>query len=145
MVDQSSSYIPRREWQFDTELTLGDFFISNLQKLLGLDFIAKELLIEQGCRCDLLAVNALKQAVIVELKNTEDRAVVSQLKRYERALLRKKPFQDRIDYQQAVLLVAVAPIFDRQTEQQKAGCELRQFKIVSDKVFKFELNCLHSS
>lgn len=143
MVYQSSSHITPSEWRFDTELILRDFLISNLQELLGLDFIAKEFLIDERCRCDILAVNALKQAVIIELKNAEDPTVVSQLKRYESALLQKKPFQERIDYQQAVLLVAVAPTFDLETRRWKSACELRQFKIVSE-LFSFELKNLNT-
>jgi len=62
-------------------------------------------------RCDLLCSTKLvKQPVIIELKNEEDRGLISQLTRYRKALLIEKPFTEKIDYSLPVKLIAIAPI-----------------------------------
>ncbi|MHC5743640.1 MAG: hypothetical protein ACYTXT_17285 [Nostoc sp.] len=50
-------------------------------------------------RCDLLCCSRLdKQAIIIELKNEEDKGLVSQLLRYRKVILQNQSFADKIDY-----------------------------------------------
>ncbi|MDA0673947.1 MAG: hypothetical protein O3C67_09630, partial [Cyanobacteria bacterium] len=44
-----------------------------------------------------------------ELKNAEDRYVVQQLTRYYHKLQQVKPFSDRVDYHQPIMLMALSP------------------------------------
>jgi RecB family endonuclease NucS len=64
--------------------------------------------------CDILAIDPnTNQLVIVELKNNEDRYIVQQLNRYYDNLINEKPWAEKIDYNQPVKLIAVAPTFHR--------------------------------
>lgn len=49
--------------------------------------------------------------MVIELKNEEDRSLVSQLTRYRKAILTEQPFAEKIDYSLPVKLIAIAPIF----------------------------------
>ena len=63
-------------------------------------------------RCDLLCCSRLdKQAIIIELKNEEDRGLVSQLLRYRKIILQNQSFADKIDYLLPIKLIAIAPTF----------------------------------
>ena len=75
-------------------------------------------------RCDLLCFTKLdKQPVIIELKNEEDRYIVSQLVRYRKAILTEKPFADKINYSLPVKLVAICPTFHQDNYTDKEACK----------------------
>ncbi|MBE9126676.1 MULTISPECIES: endonuclease NucS domain-containing protein [unclassified Coleofasciculus] len=97
-------------WNFESEANLEDFVWSNLQQWLGLTPLKQQYSVK-GLFCDILAVTEQKQLVVLELKNTEDRYIVQQLTRYYHALLEEKPFQDQVNYDQPIKLVAIAPSF----------------------------------
>ncbi|MHC5612377.1 MAG: endonuclease NucS domain-containing protein [Nostoc sp.] len=99
-------------WEFASEAALEDFVWDNLQQLSGLKPLKRQYAVK-GEICDILALNETRQLVILELKNTEDRYVVQQLTRYYDNLLDEKPFQEQIDYNQPVRLLAIAPSFHR--------------------------------
>lgn len=91
-------------------------------------------------RCDLLCRTKLeKQAVIIELKNEVDRGLISQLTRYRKALLIKKPFAKQIDYSLPVNLVAIAPTFhednyiDKEASKFEHNFCLWEFSIENEK------------
>lgn len=74
---------------------------------------------------------------IIELKNEEDRYVVSQLTRYYSALFEEKPFSDsEVDYKQPIELIAIAPNFHRDnfTDQKHSILPISfiEFSIVQD-------------
>ena len=77
-------------------------------------------------RCDLLCCSKLnKQAVIIELKNEEDRGLVSQLLRYRKIILQNQSFADQIDYSLPIKLIAIAPTFheDNYTDKEASKFE----------------------
>ncbi|MEH2428732.1 MAG: hypothetical protein V7K26_14730 [Nostoc sp.] len=77
-------------------------------------------------RCDLLCCSRLdKQAIIIELKNEEDRGLVSQLLRYRKIILQNQSFADKIDYSLPIKLIAIAPTFheDNYTEKEASKFE----------------------
>ena len=99
-------------WEFVSEEILEDFLYEHLEVLLGLNVLDKQHIVNSQ-RCDILAVDSQKKLVVLELKNVEDRGIVQQLTRYYDALLEEKPFSDKVDYQQPVILVAITPSFHR--------------------------------
>ncbi|MBW4429844.1 MAG: DUF91 domain-containing protein [Nostoc desertorum CM1-VF14] len=99
-------------WEFASEAALEDFVWDNLQQLSGLKPLKRQYAVK-GEICDILALNEIRQLVILELKNTEDRYIVQQLTRYYDNLLDEKPFSEQIDYSQPVRLLAIAPSFHR--------------------------------
>lgn len=77
-------------------------------------------------RCDLLCSSKLdKHAVIIELKNEEDRGLVSQLVRYQKIILQNQSFADQIDYSLPIKLIAIAPSFhdDNYTDKEASKFE----------------------
>ncbi|MEH2447778.1 MAG: hypothetical protein V7K18_18955 [Nostoc sp.] len=81
-------------------------------------------------RCDLLCSNKLdKQAVIIELKNEEDRGLISQLLRYRKIILQNQSFADQIDYSLPIKLIAIAPTFhdDNYTDKEASKFEIDIF------------------
>ena len=77
-------------------------------------------------RCDLLCSSKLdKHAVIIELKNEEDRELVSQLVRYRKIILQNQSFADQIDYSLPIKLIAIAPSFhdDNYTDKEASKFE----------------------
>ena len=99
-------------WEFVSEEILEDFLYENLEKLLDLNVLDRQYIVNNQ-RCDILAVDSNKKLVILELKNVEDRGIVQQLTRYYDALLDEQPFSDKVDYQQPVRLIAITPNFHR--------------------------------
>ncbi|NER05029.1 MAG: DUF91 domain-containing protein [Okeania sp. SIO3C4] len=99
-------------WEFVSEEILEDFIYENLEKLLGLNVLDRQYIVNNQ-RCDILAVDSHKKLVILELKNVEDRGIVQQLTRYYDALLDEQPFSEKVDYQQPVRLIAITPNFHR--------------------------------
>lgn len=99
-------------WEFASEQALEDFVWNRLEDLLQLRPFQRQLVV-MGETCDILALTADRQLVIIELKNAEYRHVVQQLTRYYSNLLEERPFSDSIDYEQPVRLIAIAPSFHR--------------------------------
>ena len=99
-------------WKFATEADLEDFVWANLKELFELIPLKRQYYVK-GQICDILALNDKKQLVVLELKNGEDRYIVQQLTRYYEALLENKPFQEKVDYEQPISLIAIKPNFHR--------------------------------
>jgi RecB family endonuclease NucS len=123
------------EWEFASEEGLEDFVEVHLQSLLGLTLIKRQFTVNEQ-RCDIIAVDENQRLVVLELKNGEDRYVVQQLTRYYDALLEHKPFADRVDYDQPVRLIAIAPKFHRDNltdrKYHRLLFQFLQFAIVPD-------------
>ncbi|AFY85646.1 endonuclease NucS domain-containing protein [Chroococcidiopsis thermalis] len=98
------------KWQFASENNLEDFVWSRLTSLLGLSGLKRQYRV-YGDTCDILALDENNRLVILELKNVEDRYIVQQLTRYYHSLLDEKPFQQQVNYQLPIRLIAVAPSF----------------------------------
>ena len=99
-------------WQFASENNLEDFVWSQLNSLFELSPLKRQYT-TYGDICDILALDKNSRLVIMELKNVEDRYIVQQLTRYYHSLLEEKPFQQQVNYQLPVRLIAVAPSFHR--------------------------------
>lgn len=99
-------------WEFASEQALEDFVWKHLDDLLRVSPFQRQLMV-MGEICDILALTAERQLVIIELKNAEYRHVVQQLTRYYSNLLSERPFSDSIDYEKPVRLIAIAPSFHR--------------------------------
>jgi RecB family endonuclease NucS len=111
-------------WEFTSEAALEDFVWANLHSLFGLTPLARQHS-QLGEYCDILAVDSAKQLTIIELKNTQDRYIVQQLTRYYDNLLETKPFVDKIDYNQPVKLIAIAPSFHRHNHSDRKYNKLK--------------------
>lgn len=99
-------------WQFASENNLEDFVWGQLNSLFELSPLKRQYT-AYGDICDILALDKNNRLVIIELKNVEDRYIVQQLTRYYHSLLEEKPFQEQVNYQLPVRLIAVAPSFHR--------------------------------
>ena len=111
------------ETKFLSEEKLEEFVWQNLASLLDLQSLHKQFYVDRNY-CDILAVNQDSELVIIELKNTEDRYVVSQLVRYYDALLSHKPSSDLVDYSKRVHLIEIAPSFHRDNLVDQKYCQL---------------------
>lgn len=99
-------------WSFANENNLENFVWSKLNSLFGLSPLKRQCAV-YGDICDILALDENSRLVILELKNVEDRYIVQQLTRYYHSLLEEKPFQQQVNYQLPIRLIAVAPSFHR--------------------------------
>ena len=99
-------------WRFASENNLEDFVWRQLNSLFELTPLKRQYT-AYGDICDILAVDKNSRLVIIELKNVEDRYIVQQLTRYYHSLLEEKPFEQQVNYQLPVRLIAVAPSFHR--------------------------------
>lgn len=99
-------------WQFASENNLEDFVWSQLEGLFKLLPLKRQYIVS-GDICDILALDKNNRLVIIELKNIEDRYIVQQLTRYYHNVLEEKPFQQHVNYQLPVRLIAIAPSFHR--------------------------------
>jgi hypothetical protein len=122
--------------KFHSEIDLEDYIESYFDQIFPGLILLKHQHSVQMQRCDLLCcTRSLKQAVIIELKNEEDRYIVSQLIRYRKAILSGKPFAEQIDYSLPVKLIAIAPHFheDNYTDKEASKFEhdlcFLQFKL----------------
>lgn len=90
-------------WSFESERALENIVADHLQPLLSLNLLHRQYLC-QGEICDLVATNADRQLVVVELKNNEDRYIyiVQQLTRYYESLTLERPWSDQIDHAQGL-------------------------------------------
>lgn len=130
-------------WQFASEAALEDFVWVNLKQLLKMTPLKRQYSVK-GQFCDILAVDENNRLVVLELKNAEDRYIVQQLTRYHKGLLEEKPFQEEIDYEQPVKLVAIKPNFHRDNltdrDYHKLNFIFLQFEITQDQEqFYFQL------
>lgn len=130
-------------WKFQSEQQLEDFVWDNLEPLLGLTPLARQHYSSSQI-CDILAVDARRQLVVIELKNDEDRYIVQQLTRYYSALRQEKPFAAQVDYRLPIRLMAIAPTFHAHTlidrEYSRLELELLRFEVIPRTAgFRFEL------
>ena len=112
--------------KFQSEEDLENYIEENFNQIFpGLVLIKRQHTINTQ-RCDLLcSIKSVKEPVIIELKNEEDRGLISQLTRYRKALLIEKPFAEQIDYSLPVKLIAIAPTFheDNYTDKEASKFE----------------------
>ena len=111
---------------FQSELHLEDYIEDNFKKIFPDLVLVKRQHNIKMQRCDLFCfTKSGKQPVIIELKNEEDRGLVSQLTRYRKAILQEQPFSDIIDYSLPVKLIAVVPAFheDNYTDKEASKFE----------------------
>jgi hypothetical protein len=66
------------------------------------------------------------QAVLLELKNEDDRSIIWQLVRYRHLILSKRPFPEQIDYSRPIELIAIAPSFHEDSLIDKAACKFEE-------------------
>ena len=99
-------------WQFASENNLENFVWTRLDSLFELSPLKRQYAASSDV-CDILALDKNKRLVIIELKNVEDRYIVQQLTRYYHSVLQEKPFQQQVNYQLPVRLIAIAPSFHR--------------------------------
>lgn len=130
-------------WEFESEAALEDFLEDNLPALFGSHPLKRQHYVNEQF-CDLVAVGDKKNLVVLELKNTEDRYVVQQLTRYYDGLLEQQAFNDQVDYNQPVRLVAIAPSFHRDNfidrKYHTLNFEFWQFSVISeDEKFYFQI------
>ncbi|PIG94165.1 endonuclease NucS domain-containing protein [Gloeocapsopsis sp. IPPAS B-1203] len=119
------------EVRFQSEIDLENYIESIFQKIFSDLVLIRRQYTIKAQRCDLLCCNKLsKQPVIIELKNEEDRNIVSQLTRYRKVVLLNKPFAEQIDYSLPVKLVAIAPTF-----HEDSYCDKESSKFENDFYF----------
>lgn len=99
-------------WFFQAEQDLEEFLWLKGEEIFGWRWLARQFAID-GQFCDLLAVDESGSLVVVELKNEEEKCIVSQLTRYFHALAEDRPFVEQVDYARPIRLVAIAPSFHR--------------------------------
>ena len=120
------------KWQFASENNLEDFVWGKVNSLFGLSALKRQYTV-YGDICDILALDGNSRLVVIELKNTEDRYVVQQLTRYYHSLQEQKPFQQQVNYELPMRLIAVAPSFHRHNwidrEYHKLSLEFMSFVI----------------
>lgn len=114
------------EIRFQSEKDLEGYIVEHFTEIFPDLVLVKRQLSIKMQRCDLLCcTKSVKQPVIIELKNEEDRDLVSQLTRYRKAIVKEKPFAEHIDYSLPVRLVAIAPTFheDNYTDKEASKFE----------------------
>jgi Endonuclease NucS len=104
--------IEPQEFKFEDENALETFIEANLDKLFGIQAIARQYRVG-GEICDLLAIDRDRALTIIELKNAEDRYVVQQISRYYHSFYAEKPFFEQINYTKPIRLIVISPIFHR--------------------------------
>lgn len=111
---------------FRSEKDLETFLVENLKEFFPeLEILDNQVTLENQ-RIDILALHReTRQGFILELKNEEDRGIVPQLTRYRKALITQQPFSDRLDYQQPIQMIAIAPSFhvDNHTDRESSKFE----------------------
>lgn len=109
---------------FQSEINLEDYMTKNFNTIFPDLILLKRQHSVKMQRCDLLCCDKnTQQPVIIELKNEEDRYIVSQLIRYRHAILTEQPFLEKINYSLPVKLIAIAPIFHEYNYIDKAACK----------------------
>jgi hypothetical protein len=130
-----------RDVCFQSEQDLETYVEQNFNIIFpNLTLLARQYTILER-RCDLICYKtANKQAVIIELKNQEDRYVVTQLTRYHKSLLLSKPFADIIDYSLPIDLIAISPKFhpDNYIDREDSKLEFQTH------FYEFKIECVNS-
>lgn len=112
------------EVYFHSEVDLEDYIEQYFNTIFPDLILVKRQYSVEMQRCDLLCcTKSDKQPVIIELKNEEDRSIVSQLVRYRKAVLTEKPFVEQINYSLPVKLVAISPTFHQDNYTDKEACK----------------------
>lgn len=114
------------EIRFQSEMDLEDYVEAHFSELFPDLLLVKRQYTIKMQRCDLLcSTKSTKQPVVIELKNEEDRGIVSQLIRYCKAIVTEKPFPEQINYSLPVKLIAIAPTFheDNYTDKEASKYE----------------------
>ncbi len=125
-------------WKFTSEADLEEFILSKLEELLNLKVICQQFYIE-GRYCDLLAIDARGQLHVLELKNSFDSGLVSQLTRYYILLNKEQPSLEGVNYNFPIILVAIAPDF-LESNIGEVECSKLAFQL-----FRYETTYLDSS
>ena len=113
------------EIRFQSEKALEDYIEAYFTELFPDLVLVKRQHTIKMQRCDLLCCTKLvKQPAVIELKNEEDRGIVSQLTRYRKAILTEQPFAAQINYSLPVRLVAIAPTFHEDNYIDKEASKL---------------------
>jgi RecB family endonuclease NucS len=131
-------------WEFESERDLENLVWSNLEKLFGYKPLKRQYQVN-GQYCDIIAVGKNHQLVVLELKNSEDRYIVQQLTRYYHALLEENLFDQQINLQVPVTLIAIAPNFHRDNYIDRKYHQLKFKFLRFDVIFqdnKFSLNLI---
>jgi RecB family endonuclease NucS len=103
----------RTGYTFPSEQALEDFLYQRgLFELYGFIPVARQVALNEEF-CDLVAVTTEGQPILIELKNKGERHVVSQLTRYYAALIERKPFRGKLNYDLPVRLMVLSPDFHR--------------------------------
>lgn len=100
---------PDNSWQLTSEAILEDLVWQNLDAL-GLKPLARQHHLQSQV-CDILASSSNQQMVVIELKNVEDRYLLPQLTRYYSAVVAGKAFENEVNYDLPIRLMAIAPSF----------------------------------
>lgn len=137
-----------QSWQFISEATLEEVVWQNLNAL-NLSPLSRQHYIQNQV-CDILATDANRQLIIIELKNSEDRYLLPQLTRYYSAIVAEQPFQEHVDYTLPIRLVAIAPTFHAHNlidrDYSRLDFELLTFSVVQTAdVFELQLVYLGDS
>lgn len=114
------------EIRFQSEMDLEDYIDEKFDEIFPSLIKIKRQHTVKMQRCDLLCcTKSEKQPIIIELKNEEDRGLVSQLTRYRQAIITNKCFEDKIDYSLPVKMIAIAPSFhdDNYTDKEASKFE----------------------
>ncbi|MDJ0734486.1 MAG: endonuclease NucS [Nostocaceae cyanobacterium] len=123
-------------WEFESEKDLEDFIWNHLESLFGYKPLKRQYQVN-GQYCDIIAIGQSQELVVLELKNSEDRYVVQQLTRYYDSLLEEQPFNELINYQSPVNLIAVVPHFhkDNYTDRKyhQLNFQFLSFQIIHQK------------
>lgn len=100
--------------RFNSEKYLEDYIEHSFETIFPQLTLLRRQYTVDNQRCDLLCVSkSTMQGVIIELKNEEDRYIVTQLTRYREAIVSNNYFADTIDFNQPIELIAIAPIFHK--------------------------------
>ncbi len=112
--------------RFQSEMDLEDYIDEKFEEIFPSLIKIKRQHTVKMQRCDLLCcTKSENQPIIIELKNEEDRGLVSQLTRYRKAIITNKCFDDKIDYSLPVKMIAIAPSFhnDNYTDKEASKFE----------------------
>jgi hypothetical protein len=110
--------------RFQSEEDLEIYIENHLDELFpDLELLQRQFRL-QTQRYDLLCRHKqTHQAVLLELKNEEDRGIVWQLVRYRKLIVTQRPFSDQIDYARPIELIAIAPSFHEDSLTDKEACK----------------------
>jgi len=113
--------------RFQSEEDLEIYIENHFDELFPeLDLIQRQFRLKTQ-RYDLLCRNKHNhQAVLLELKNDEDRDIVWQLVRYRKLIFDQQPFSNKIDYSLPIKLIAIALLFMRIVSLTKRLTNLNQ-------------------